>query len=136
MRRLFAESRTSTLRTACVPTSRPLHGVLKPAFPSWISRFVLGPPYTRSDADSPQFLEVCMNIDPQEKMITKERIEKYILRKAFDTTDEPETKPYLPEKILWRQKEQFSDGVGYGWIDALKDNAELHVSDEDMKNPK
>jgi asparagine synthase (glutamine-hydrolysing) len=83
-----------------------------------------------------KFLDVAMNIDPQEKMITKERIEKYIIRKAFDTTDEPETKPYLPDEILWRQKEQFSDGVGYGWIDALKDNAELNVSDEDMKNPK
>ncbi|KAF2405129.1 asparagine synthetase [Trichodelitschia bisporula] len=83
-----------------------------------------------------QFLEVAMNVDPAEKMITKERIEKYILRKAFDTTDEPGTAPYLPDKILWRQKEQFSDGVGYGWIDGLKDTAELMVSDEDMKNPK
>lgn len=83
-----------------------------------------------------EFLEVAMNIDPKEKMITKDRIEKYILRKAFDTSDEPETKPYLPDNILWRQKEQFSDGVGYGWIDALKDNAELHVTDEMMKNPK
>jgi asparagine synthase (glutamine-hydrolysing) len=83
-----------------------------------------------------QFLDTAMNIDPAEKMITKDRIEKYILRKAFDTSDEPETAPYLPEKILYRQKEQFSDGVGYGWIDALKDNAELHVTDEMMKNPK
>jgi asparagine synthase (glutamine-hydrolysing) len=83
-----------------------------------------------------QFLEVAMGVDPTEKMITKDRIEKYILRKAFDTTDEPETEPYLPDNILWRQKEQFSDGVGYGWIDALKDNAELHVTDEMMKNPK
>lgn len=83
-----------------------------------------------------QFLEVSMNIDPKEKMITDERLEKYILRKAFDTTDEPGTEPYLPEKILWRQKEQFSDGVGYGWIDALKDQAELQVTDEMMKNPK
>jgi len=83
-----------------------------------------------------QFLEACMNIDPQEKMITKDRIEKYILRKAFDTSDEPDVKPYLPDHILWRQKEQFSDGVGYGWIDALKDNAEQHVTDEMMKNPK
>lgn len=83
-----------------------------------------------------KFLDVSMNIDPQEKVITKERIEKYILRKAFDTTDEPDTKPYLPDNILWRQKEQFSDGVGYGWIDALKDNAELQVTDEMMKNPK
>ncbi|KAF1347849.1 asparagine synthase [Delphinella strobiligena] len=82
------------------------------------------------------FLELSMNIDPQEKMITKERIEKYILRKAFDTSDEPNEKPYLPDNILWRQKEQFSDGVGYGWIDGLKDTAEKHVSDEDMKNPK
>ncbi|KAF2642426.1 glutamine-hydrolyzing asparagine synthase [Massarina eburnea CBS 473.64] len=83
-----------------------------------------------------QFLSTAMNIDPAEKMITKDRIEKYILRKAFDTTDEPETAPYLPEKILWRQKEQFSDGVGYGWIDALKDRAEIEVTDEMMKNPK
>jgi asparagine synthase (glutamine-hydrolysing) len=83
-----------------------------------------------------QFLEVAMNIDPQEKMITKDRIEKYILRKAFDTSDEPDVKPYLPDHILWRQKEQFSDGVGYGWIDALKDNAEKNVSDEMMKNPR
>ena len=83
-----------------------------------------------------QFLEVAMNVDPAEKMITKDRIEKYILRKAFDTTDEPDVKPYLPDKILWRQKEQFSDGVGYGWIDALKDNAEANVTDEMMKNPK
>jgi asparagine synthase (glutamine-hydrolysing) len=81
-------------------------------------------------------LDVAMNIDPAEKLITKERIEKYILRKAFDTSDEPGAKPYLPDNILYRQKEQFSDGVGYGWIDALKDNAELHVTDEMMKNPK
>lgn len=77
-----------------------------------------------------------MGIDPGEKLITKDRIEKYILRKAFDITDEPETKPYLPDKILWRQKEQFSDGVGYGWIDALKANAESNVTDDQLKNPK
>ena len=83
-----------------------------------------------------EFLETAMAIDPADKMITKERIEKYILRRAFDTTDEPDAVPYLPQKILYRQKEQFSDGVGYGWIDALKDTAELHVTDEMMKNPK
>jgi asparagine synthase (glutamine-hydrolysing) len=83
-----------------------------------------------------QFLEVSMNIDPKEKLIGNGRIEKYILRKAFDTTDEPDVQPYLPEHILWRQKEQFSDGVGYGWIDALKDTAEKLVTDEMMKNPK
>ncbi|KAL2118524.1 hypothetical protein VTJ04DRAFT_8184 [Mycothermus thermophilus] len=83
-----------------------------------------------------EFLEVAMNIDPQEKMIRGERIEKYILRKAFDTSDEPDVQPYLPDSILWRQKEQFSDGVGYGWIDALKDTAEKMVTDEMFKNPK
>ncbi|KAI9789713.1 MAG: asparagine synthetase [Peltula sp. TS41687] len=83
-----------------------------------------------------QFLEVSMSVDPKEKMITEDRIEKYILRKAFDTSDDPDAEPYLPDKILWRQKEQFSDGVGYGWIDALKDNAAIHVTDEMMKNPK
>ncbi|KAF1811106.1 asparagine synthetase [Eremomyces bilateralis CBS 781.70] len=83
-----------------------------------------------------QFLEVAMNVDPAEKMITKDRIEKYIIRKAFDTSDKPDAEPYLPDKILWRQKEQFSDGVGYGWIDALKDTAEKMVSDEELANPK
>jgi asparagine synthase (glutamine-hydrolysing) len=83
-----------------------------------------------------EFLEVSMAIDPQEKMITKERIEKYIIRKAFDTSDEPETTPYLPDKILWRQKEQFSDGVGYSWIDGLKETAEKLISDEQFKHPK
>lgn len=82
------------------------------------------------------FLETAMGVNPAEKMITKDRIEKYILRRAFDTREEPNIKPYLPEKILWRQKEQFSDGVGYSWIDGLKDHAELHVTDEMMKNPK
>ncbi|CAN6624672.1 hypothetical protein TRVA0_010S00496 [Trichomonascus vanleenenianus] len=77
-----------------------------------------------------EFLSVAMDIDPQDKMITPEHIEKYILRKAFDTGD------YLPEEILWRQKEQFSDGVGYSWIDALKDTAEKTVSDEQFKHPK
>ncbi|PNY26373.1 asparagine synthetase [glutamine-hydrolyzing] [Tolypocladium capitatum] len=83
-----------------------------------------------------EFLETSMNIDPQEKMITKDKLEKYMLRKAFDTSDEPGNEAYLPESILWRQKEQFSDGVGYGWIDALKDNAELHITEDMMKNPK
>lgn len=83
-----------------------------------------------------QFLEVAMNVDPAEKMITNDRIEKYIIRKAFDTSDDPDAKPYLPDNILWRQKEQFSDGVGYGWIDALKDSAERQVTNEMMQNPK
>jgi asparagine synthase (glutamine-hydrolysing) len=87
-------------------------------------------------ADGKQFLEVAMDVDPAEKMITPGRIEKYILRKAFDTSDEPGAAPYLPDSLLWRQKEQFSDGVGYGWIDALKEHAARHVSDEEMKKPK
>lgn len=85
-----------------------------------------------------EFLQLCMNIDPKDKMINKEegRMEKYILRKAFDTTDEPDVKPYLPEEILWRQKEQFSDGVGYSWIDGLKDTAERVISDDIFAAPK
>ncbi|KAI3610409.1 asparagine synthase [Moniliophthora roreri] len=86
-----------------------------------------------------QFLEVAMNVDPQQKMFSKgsnqevdqdgcPKMEKYILRKAFDCA--PDGKPYLPKSILWRQKEQFSDGVGYSWIDAMKDHAAAIVSDE------
>lgn len=84
------------------------------------------------------FLDLCMNIDPKDKMInaSQGRIEKYILRKAFDTSDEPDEKPYLPEEILWRQKEQFSDGVGYSWIDGLKDTADRVISDQMFANPK
>jgi asparagine synthase (glutamine-hydrolysing) len=74
------------------------------------------------------FVNKSMMIDPNAKLIDKQagRIEKYIIRKAFDTPDDP----YLPDHILWRQKEQFSDGVGYGWIDALRDNAATEVSDD------
>lgn len=50
------------------------------------------------------------------------------VRKAFDDKENP----YLPQHVLWRQKEQFSDGVGYGWIDALKATAEKEISDEQM----
>ncbi len=48
------------------------------------------------------------------------KIEKYILRQAFDTPEEP----YLPDSVLYRQKEAFSDGVGYSWVDGLKKYAE------------
>lgn len=73
-----------------------------------------------------EFLDVALNIDPAEKVCKANRIEKYILRKAFDTS----SNPYLPSDILWRQKEQFSDGVGYSWIDSLKDEAERRISDD------
>ncbi|KAH9614018.1 hypothetical protein KSS87_018545 [Heliosperma pusillum] len=74
-----------------------------------------------------EFINVAMSIDPEWKMINrgKGRIEKWILRNAFDD----DKKPYLPKHILYRQKEQFSDGVGYSWIDGLKDHADKHVTD-------
>uniref|UniRef100_A0A0E0LA79 Asparagine synthetase [glutamine-hydrolyzing] n=1 Tax=Oryza punctata TaxID=4537 RepID=A0A0E0LA79_ORYPU len=70
------------------------------------------------------FISVAMDIDPEWKMIRRDlgRIEKWVLRNAFDD----EEKPYLPKHILYRQKEQFSDGVGYSWIDGLKDHANEH----------
>ena len=55
-------------------------------------------------------------------------LKKWVVRKAFED--------YLPESVAWRQKEQFSDGVGYGWIDTLKQIAEEKVSDEMMENAK
>jgi asparagine synthase (glutamine-hydrolysing) len=70
------------------------------------------------------FMDVAMTLNPADKMCKDGRIEKYILRKAFED--------YLPTEVAWRQKEQFSDGVGYGWIDHLKANALEKVSDEDM----
>jgi asparagine synthase (glutamine-hydrolysing) len=76
------------------------------------------------------FLDVAMSIDPKEKMCSRDKIEKYALRKAFDTSDDPNARPYLPDNILWRQKEQFSDGVGYSWINSLKDRSEILISDE------
>lgn len=71
-----------------------------------------------------EFLDVAMKMDAQAKMAGKGRIEKAVLREAFEG--------YLPESILWRQKEQFSDGVGYGWIDGLKAHAEVLVSDREL----
>ena len=72
-----------------------------------------------------EFLDVAMSLDPSVKLprnaARPRPIEKWPLRKAFEG--------YLPDDILWRQKEQFSDGVGYGWIQALKDTAEREVSD-------
>lgn len=56
-------------------------------------------------------------------MTPQGKIEKYIMRKAFDTPEDP----YLPQHILYRQKEQFSDGVGYNWIDELRGKAEQEV---------
>jgi asparagine synthase (glutamine-hydrolysing) len=70
------------------------------------------------------FLDVAMGMDAEHKRVRAGHIEKAVLRRAFDGT--------LPERILWRQKEQFSDGVGYAWIDALKARAEATISDAEL----
>ena len=69
-----------------------------------------------------EFLDVAMSVNPSDKMISKDKMEKWILRKAFEDL--------LPNEIAWRQKEQFSDGVGYNWIDKLKELVNEKVSDE------
>lgn len=68
-----------------------------------------------------EFIDLAMMLDPEEKMCRNGKLEKHVLR--AQCTD------LLPESILWRQKEQFSDGVGYTWIDGLKDAAEAQISD-------
>lgn len=73
-----------------------------------------------------EFLDVAMRLNPKDKMAGNGKMEKWVLRKSFEDM--------LPESIAWRQKEQFSDGVGYGWIDTLKKIASEKVSDEMMKN--
>ena len=74
------------------------------------------------------FIDVAMQLNPNDKMITKDRMEKWVLRQAFES--------YLPKEVAWRQKEQFSDGVGYSWIDSLKELVEKEVSDDDFTNAK
>ena len=73
-----------------------------------------------------EFIDVAMRINPKDKLINSERMEKWVVRKAFED--------YLPESVAWRQKEQFSDGVGYNWIDTLKEVVEAAVTDEQMEN--
>jgi asparagine synthase (glutamine-hydrolysing) len=72
-----------------------------------------------------EFIETAMSINPEAKMIRGQKIEKQILREAFADL--------LPDEVCWRQKEQFSDGVGYGWIESLKQLAELNVTDLQME---
>ncbi len=74
-----------------------------------------------------EFMDVAMRLNPKDKMCSAERMEKWVLRKAFDNGE------YLPSEILWRQKEQFGDGVGYSWIDSIKDYADAQVTDQQMK---
>lgn len=73
-----------------------------------------------------EFLDVAMRLNPEAKMCSNGKIEKHILREAFEQ--------YLPHSVAWRQKEQFSDGVGYSWIDSLKELVELEVSDLELEN--
>ncbi len=72
-----------------------------------------------------EFMDVAMRLNPKDKLSgTVGKMEKWILRKAFED--------YLPEEVAWRQKEQFSDGVGYSWIDTLKELTSQKVTDEQM----
>ncbi len=75
-----------------------------------------------------EFMDIAMRLNPEDKMAKDGKMEKWILRKAFEN--------YLPESIVWRQKEQFSDGVGYSWIDSLKELVSKIVTDDQFKNVK
>ena len=70
------------------------------------------------------FLDLAIRINPEANMCPGNTIEKKIVREAFSDM--------LPEQVAWRQKEQFSDGVGYNWIDTLRDITSKAVSDEEM----
>lgn len=73
-----------------------------------------------------EFMDIAMRLNPEDKMCSGSKIEKYILRKAFED--------YLPDSVAWRQKEQFSDGVGYNWIDTLRATAEKKITDKQMEH--
>ena len=73
-----------------------------------------------------EFMDVAMRLNPADKMTGPGKMEKWVVRKAFED--------YLPESVAWRQKEQFSDGVGYSWIDSLKDFTSATISDEQLAN--
>ncbi|NRB22525.1 asparagine synthase B [Shewanella sp.] len=75
-----------------------------------------------------EFMDVAMRINPEAKMSKDGRIEKHILRQAFEHK--------LPKEVTWRQKEQFSDGVGYSWIDGLKELTAEKVDDLQLANAK
>ncbi len=72
-----------------------------------------------------EFMDVAMRLNPKDKMSSEGKMEKWILRKAFEG--------YIPDSVAWRQKEQFSDGVGYSWIDTLKEIADKEVTDAMME---
>ena len=72
------------------------------------------------------FIDVAMRLNPQDKMCLDGKMEKWILRKAFDNGET------LPAEVLRRQKEQFGDGVGYSWIDSIRDFVENEVTDQQL----
>ena len=72
------------------------------------------------------FMDIAMRINPEDKLCGNGKMEKGVLRSAFEG--------YLPHEILWRQKEQFSDGVGYSWIDGLKAHVESQVTDQQLES--
>jgi len=73
-----------------------------------------------------EFIDVAMHLPTSVKMCPGDKIEKWVVRKAFEDM--------LPAEIAWRQKEQFSDGVGYSWIDTLKEKTSREVSDEEFSH--
>ena len=75
-----------------------------------------------------EFMDVAMRLNPADKMCGDGKIEKHILRDTFAHM--------LPDEVAWRQKEQFSDGVGYSWIDSLKELVDKEVSDQDLADAK
>ena len=75
-----------------------------------------------------EFMDVAMRLQPSDKMCGGGKIEKHILRETFGHM--------LPDEVAWRQKEQFSDGVGYSWIDSLKELVQNEVSDQDLADAK
>ncbi len=75
-----------------------------------------------------EFIDVAMRLNPNDKMISPGHMEKWVIRKAFEK--------YIPESVAWRQKEQFSDGVGYSWIDTLKKMVSELVTDDQLANAK
>ncbi|AKJ41882.1 asparagine synthase B [Pragia fontium] len=75
-----------------------------------------------------KFLDVAMRINPKDKMCGNGKMEKHIIRECFES--------YLPASVAWRQKEQFSDGVGYSWIDSLKEVANNQINAQQLENAK
>ena len=76
------------------------------------------------------FVDVVMSMPPEAKM-SSTGIEKFILRKAFQNTS---VNDYITDEVLWRQKNAFSDAVGYGWIDAIREYVETKISDRHFKD--